>query len=495
MLHDFGVLIIYTGGTIGMLRKDREDPSSPLEPAPLNELIRILPNYDHAAQRILIGGKWIRIGTYTWPIPIDSSNITLNDWVEMARVVREHYDEYEGFVILHGTDTLAYTASALSFMLENLSKPVILTGAQIPISHPRSDAIQNILTAVEIAAAKSLSATVIPEVTVFFRDHLLRGCRTTKVSASSFSGFASPNYPPLAVIGDRINVDTAKVSYPSRYLLHIVDTLEPNIATITIFPGMSTDLLRNILLNSDLRGVVLTTFGSGNTPSSPQFLDVISDAVKKGMVIVDVTQCLSGEVVLGLYSVGANLLARGVISGMDMTLEAALTKLIVILGSESQSEVAADKVQLNLRGEQRQSIFNLHFPTGQLNGGEENAVLTVIRPMVQGFERYDASRVQQCVFHIFGLVPLNGRKGRLEFKVYLDLPSANESTPDNDAHFLGYASKTYFPALGPENVSMQVTEQVRIFVDNRHQNTLTIVNTGGTPFKWDSLHIACFADC
>jgi L-asparaginase len=491
MTSDKGVLIIYTGGTIGSLPQDAEDPSSPLVPAPLETILQRLPNYKSNEQEIFIGSSWIRIDTYSWELPIDSSNITLRDWAEMARVVKENYDAYEGFVILHGTDTLAYTASALAFMFENLNKPVVITGSQLPIGRTRSDAVQNIVTAIEIAAAKTLGATIVPEVTVFFRDHLLRGCRTTKLSANNFSGFASPNYPALAETGEHIKVSNALTGLPSPHFLRINYALEPNIASIDIFPGMSTQLLRNILLDTGLRGAVLQTFGTGNAPTTQEFLGVISDAVQRGTVIINVTRCLSGEVELGLYDASAGLLSRGVISGMDMTAEAALTKLMVVLGSESDAEIAADKMQLNLRGEQRQSTFNLHFEAGQIGNGGTTTV-KALRPMVHGLDRYQPKMLQQAVLRAFGLQTLDGSKGRVEFKIYLDRPDAEKFMMNDSTHFLGSVSKRFLPESGPENVIVNITSQVRALVDNAHQNTLALVNTGLTSFKWSKLQIAFF---
>lgn len=353
-----GVLIIYTGGTLGSLPQDPGDPLSPLVPAPLDAVMELLPHYDTMDRKLPINGHKLRIGTFSWDTPLDSSNIESRDWIQMARVIREHYSDYEGFVVLHGTDTLAYTASALAFILTNLAKPVVITGSQRPIGQIRSDAVQNLVTAIEIAGAGSLGGTVVPEVTVFFRDELYRGCRTTKLSASSYSAFNSPNFPPLGSAGEHVVINETVVGEASPHALHLTESYEESIASMDIFPGMSPVLLNHMLSSEGLRGIVLQTFGTGNAPSTPEFLDAIGRAVDAGKLIVDITQCRSGEVELGVYEVSAGLLSRGVIGGMDMTPEAALTKLGVILGAESDAKIAADRMQLNLRGEQRQSVFH-----------------------------------------------------------------------------------------------------------------------------------------
>jgi len=494
MTEDHGVFIIYTGGTIGSLPKDKNDPMSPLVPARIEKVIEELPNYDKRDKKIFIGDQWIRLGTYSWDVPLDSSNIDLKDWKEMAIVIKENYEEFEGFIILHGTDTLAYTASALSFMLENLNKPVIVTGSQLPIGKTRSDAVQNLVTSIEIAAAKSLKSKIIPEVCVFFRDQLYRGCRTTKLSASEFNAFFSPNYPPLADVGEHIKIGHAMDATDTHHMLRVNDSLESKIASMDIFPGMSTELLRNILCNTGLRGIVLQTFGTGNAPSNPEFLDVIKEAVDKGTVIIDVTQCRSGEVELGLYDVSAGLLSRGVVSGMDMTPEAALTKMAVILGAEVDSSIASDLIQLNQKGEQKQSIFNLHFHDGEISEDEKPVVASVQRDMVKGLERYKSNKLNQAIFRIMGLEIPDSNKGIIQFKVYIDLPNANENTDEEgNPHFLGKTQKKYQGE--PESLFLTITDQAKSFIDNKHQNSITIVGTGGTAFKWSKLEIAFFADC
>ncbi len=486
-----GVLLIYTGGTLGSLPQDPKDPLSPLVPAPLERVIEMLPMYDTVDKRIPLGDTNVRLGMFSWETPLDSSNIKPSDWREMANVVREHYAEYEGFVILHGTDTLAYTASALSFILSNLDRPIIVTGSQRPIGQLRSDAVQNLVTSIEIAAARSLDATVIPEVSVFFRDKLFRGCRTTKISASNYAGFDSPNYQPLAIAGEHIVVNDAVVADPSHHALHVNDQLEDNIACMDIFPGMSPTLLDHMLGAEGLRGIVLQTFGTGNAPSTPGFLDAIDRAVRSDRIIVDITQCISGEVELGVYEVSAGLLSRGVITGMDMTPEAALTKLAVVLGSESDVATATDRMQLNLCGEQRQSVFHLHFGAG-VAPEDGSAAFPPLRPMVDGLERYDTDKLESAVLRVMGLSIPDEHRGRIEFRVFIDLPDATEQTPVDDPHFLGETSKRWRDEDGTLSVFFDVTAQARTYIDNRHENTLTVVSASGAPLAWERLDLAFY---
>lgn len=486
-----GVFIIYTGGTIGSMPQDLSDPLSPLVPYPLEKVMERLPAYDKGDKKIALSGRWIRLGTYSWKEPLDSSNMTSKDWRQIAEVIKDNYDRYEGFVILQGTDTLAYTSSALAFMLDNLSKPVVITGSQKPIGETRSDAVQNLVTAIEVAAARSLGHQVIPEVCVFFHDKVMRGCRTTKLSASDYDAFYSPNYPPLATAGADITVSgQAVIRKPSSQTLNARLNLEENIASMDIFPGMSHELLRNILMTQRLRGVVLQTFGSGNAPTTPEFLNTIGEAIEAGRVIVDVTQCRSGTVELGLYDVSAGLLERGVVSGMDMTPDAALTKLAVLLGQEQDPEIARDLMQLNLKGEQRQSIYNLHYPGGSL-GYDEAKVLEPSRPMTDG-QRYKSEDLEQALFRLMGLELTEGKKGRIELKAYIDMPEANENTKEEgNPHFLGRAFKRYSGEEGTVGLFLRMDQQARDFIDPRFPKSITLVNVGA-PLKWSKLNIALY---
>jgi L-asparaginase len=455
--------------------------------------MEMVPFYDPVERVLQIGRTAVHLDFASWPEPIDSANITSADWRELAEIIREKQNEYGGFVILHGTDTLAYTASALAFILDNLDRPVVITGSQRPIGQPRSDAVQNLITSIEVAAAGTLGATVVPEVCVFFRDRLFRGCRTTKVSATSFNAFESPNMAPLGVAGDRLAVDEKAIARPSALALRSRPTFDERIACVTLFPGMSTALLDGMLNSKDLRGIVLQAFGNGNCPSTPQFLDAVAGAVEAGRLIVDITQCRSGEVDLGLYPGSLGLLSRGVIPGMDMTPEAALAKLSFLLGNESDSLVVADRMQINMRGEQRQSVFNLHFGAAEVGAGE-SATLHPVRPMVAG-ARYRSSALDRAVLRVLGLsssAPELG--GAVECRLWLDLAEPSGAADEEDFRFLGRVSAGRRGTNGKSNAILEVTEQVRALVDNRHINTLTVA-AGAPGVSWDRLDLAVYADC
>jgi len=282
----------------------------------------------------------------------DSSNIDPGVWVKIAEIIEESYDDFNGFVILHGTDTMAYTASALSFMLENLGKPVILTGSQLPIGLLRTDGRENLITAIEIAAAMENGLPAVPEVCVFFDNKLTRGNRTTKMSAEHFDAFNSPNYHPLAEVGLHLKYFNNLISYPAKeHKLIVHKAFDTNVAILKLFPGINRKLVNAITRTEGLRGLIIETFGSGNAPTYQWFLEDLKQYIDKGGIILNVTQCHGGSVEMGLYETSRQMLAAGVVSGKDITSEASVTKLMHLLGRFSSKEKVVQSLNMSLAGE------------------------------------------------------------------------------------------------------------------------------------------------
>lgn len=335
------VLIIYTGGTIGMVENARTKALEPLEFSHLEKYVPELRRFGYGIQ------------VHQFTPPIDSSSMQPAHWVDIARTITEHYDEFDGFVVLHGTDTMSYTASALSFMLENLSKPVILTGSQLPIGQIRTDGKENLITAVEIAAAqREDGSAMVPEVCVFFQSELLRGNRTTKIYAENFNAFRSYNYPALAKAGITIEYNEGLIRRPQagKALLTHYD-LESHIVVLTLFPGISEDIVRRVVSTNGIKAIILKTFGSGNAPKEPWLMSLIQEASSRGILIVNITQCQSGKVEMTRYETGLQLLDTGVISGRDATMESAITKLMVLLGTGGSSKQISELMNQDLAGE------------------------------------------------------------------------------------------------------------------------------------------------
>jgi L-asparaginase len=334
--------MIYTGGTIGM----KQDPvDMTLKPFDFDQIIEEVPE---------LGKFAFKIDSRTFDPLIDSSDAEPSLWKEIASLIYEKYDDYDGFVILHGTDTMSFSASALSFMLEGLEKPVVLTGSQLPIGVPRTDGKENLISSVEIASAKDEYGNAkVPEVTIFFNSLLMRGNRTTKVNSENFNAFLSPNIPPLAEAGINIKYNSSLIRHPDGQTgnFRIFKDLDTRVSILKIHPGITPQVVRNILCGPETRAVIIETYGSGNAPSKKWFIDTIKEAYEKGKIMVNVTQCLRGSVNMNLYATGKALEKAGVVSGNDSTTESALGKLYYLLGKSNDNNWIRTMLERDLRGE------------------------------------------------------------------------------------------------------------------------------------------------
>jgi L-asparaginase len=335
------VLLIYTGGTIGM---GKNPLTGALDPLDFNHLVESMPEL-----------KLVKtdIDVYQFNPPIDSSDMQPNKWAQLVRIIHQNYDDYDGFVILHGTDTMAYTASALSFMLENLTKPVILTGSQLPIGQLRTDGKENLITSIELASATDEEGRAkVPEVCIYFSGHLLRGNRSTKINADGFNAFDTFNYPHLCEAGINFTYHEHHILHPKfdhPMVPHY--SLNSNIVILSLFPGIQESIIRQVISLTELRGIVMRTFGSGNAPQQPWLLRLLKEASMRGVVVVNISQCVAGTVAMSRYDTGYQLKDTGVISGNDSTVEAAVTKLMCLLARYADSNTVRNLMSRSLAGE------------------------------------------------------------------------------------------------------------------------------------------------
>ncbi len=433
-----GVLVIYSGGTVGSAPKDMNDPDSPQVVKPWHDLKYAIPGLDR------IGYK---VDAISFEEPLDSCNVGPAHWLKMANIISDHYKEYEGFVILHGTDTMIYTASALALMLLDLAKPVIITGSQIEgVTKLRNDAHQNFITALNIANPSASNIPLTPEVCIYFGGKLVRGCRAKKVDASGYAGFDSPNFPLLGTAGDQIDIDTLRLRpVPDIDQVDLLSKLETNVITIDVFPGIQySQVVQKLLSDENLKGVVLRSYGTGNIPTDKAFLQPF-EKITDRVVVVNVTQCQAGTVEMGLYETSQVLLDRGIIGGFDITAEAALCKLMILLGEYGDNiDTVKELMQRSLAGEQHHSVISTHFvESGKVDPGNlryDLKALEIKSVDEDGDELIDSAILR---FHNARLAPGEGHD-YLRLKIFVDL---REDAPDEDSpKFAGSYAKLQVPS-------------------------------------------------
>ncbi|MCD4735754.1 MAG: asparaginase [Bacteroidales bacterium] len=477
------VYIIYTGGTIGMAPQIKNNPASPLEPKKLEELkeyIPVIKKYEEEG-RIEFG----EVAPFS--TPLDSSDVKPEHWKVMAREVEKVYHDYDGFIILHGTDTMAFTSSALSFIFENLNKPVIVTGSQLPASDPRTDAVQNFTNSIHIAAYKSFNLKKINEVVICFADKIIRGNRATKYASDEMSGFNSPNFPLIGTCGEHIVINEEFLSDDNQADFIINPDLNDNILNFNLFPGFKARHLKN-LIDDEIEGIILNTYGSGNAPNDEDFLRILDETTKRGKMVLNVTQCKKGMVEMGLYASSSGLLERGVVSALDMTVEAATTKLMWVISNTVGESNRILKIQMNQRGEQSQNLFDLQY--GSLNKDESKSVYT--NSAAPG-RIIKAKKIKKIIVRIsdFSINKLS-KDIDPEIAIFVNKPAANTDNFGDDIRQKVFTFKN-INKKGKQILIEDITESARALLGQDDIYLSVISNSKDTEFHFKGLFLTIFA--
>jgi len=486
------VCLIYTGGTIGMVPTDENNLSSPLRPASLDELLGAVPGLGKEEK--------IELGLVPFHEPVDSSDVSTKHWLAIAAAIEEHYDNFDGFVVLHGTDTMAFSTAALSFLLNNLAKPVVVTGSQLPIKNVRTDAVQNLTSAVYVAGYKATRLPCIPEVVLCFANLILRGNRATKVSSTQWQGFISPNFPPLGTIGEHIVINSKNcLEAPDneRYRFYADKSVADEIKCIIVNPGMRPEHLKRDLQTEGLNGVILMTYGAGNMPTDPEFTKIISEAVDGGdgydspRAIINVTQCVEGMVEMGLYEASSGLLEAGASSGLDLTLEGALAKMYWTLQKFKGRNIHT-QLQISQRGEQSQNLFDLAFEVKKVELGETKAmdIIQSDAQLVPG--TYDREKLLKAIVRIQGVgMKLINPNEEASVRIFINEPDADQETSVYDATFGAEFRKNNISKMG--SVLCDVTPTARNVVTVGTPVSVTLVGINAKVWC-RSIHLAFYTD-
>ena len=482
-----GLFVIYTGGTIGSCPIDPADPDSPQAVVSWNEFLEKTPEISSSKMGF-------RIDSWSFEEPLDSCNIARREWQIMADKIGQVYDDYEGFIILHGTDSMVYTASALSFMLANLGKPVVLTGAQrAHLFQTRNDALQNIITAIHLANPRAFGIPLIPEVMIVFGQEVLRGNRSRKKDANGYSAYQSPKYPPLAKVGAKIVVDEARILPVPDKTFTVRRNLDDRVIAFDVFPGIQHGkFAQKLLADEDLKGAVVRAYGAGNIPTNEEFLASFAGAVDHGVTILNVTQCTEGRVELGLYETSNLLLQLGMISGTDLTPEAALVKLMVGLGDEDlhcDPEALRTFLQTSQAGEQSTSILEVPFRTDKVTGVNADLNSCRLAPTRDLGGEWDAHSLESAQLRLHDAEVSGGEP--IEFELYANLASSDAPTGPSSPQFAGHfrRSKTKKKTI----LSFDVTDAVKRLFSPLQRAPFTIVlKSANGELWWRRAELALF---